>query len=37
MKVRSPKLLAFYRVASRCADIFLKKQITRSAAALSFF
>lgn len=37
MKIRSPKLLALYRVVSRCADIFFKKQITRSAAALSFF
>ena len=37
MKIRSRRVLAAARVVHRSVDLFLKKQVTRSAAALSFF
>ncbi len=37
MVTRSPRMLAFIRTTLRTADMFFKKQVTRSAAALSFF
>lgn len=37
MKLPSPRVTAILRVVKRSADIYLKKQVARSAAALSFF
>ena len=37
VKIRSRRVLAAARVVHRSVDLFLKKQVTRSAAALSFF
>ena len=37
MKIQSRRVLAAARVVHRSVDLFLKKQVTRSAAALYFF
>lgn len=37
VKIQSRRVLAAARVVHRSVDLFLKKQVTRSAAALSFF